>query len=480
MRPLPDPRDKDSFRNLKVCVLQPDYSTSDVDYQYNDPPRDLAPLIPEAEFVHVFLNKLTTYQQLRKLKEEQFDIYVNLCEGYLDWSVPSIDVITSLDLLGLPYTGPTTTLYDPSKPIMKYLAYCEGIPSPAYMLIESAADLDLIPGDLRFPLFVKPAKAGDSLGIDKTNRAENASQAITKARALLPEYGQVLVEEYVEGREFSVLVCANPDGKTCTSFLPVEYQFPDGYSFKTYALKTSELHPLANVPVTDQQLAARLQAMAERVFMGFNGRGYARTDFRMNAEGDLFFLEINFTCSVFYSRGYEGTADYILQYDGCGQRGFLERIIAEGMARHQRKEKCYAIRGNAISGYGMYAKEDLAENALVFTGEEKAQRIVTKEYVEAHWDEWAKNSFRQYAYPIGSSVYILWDEKPEEWAPQNHSCDANCGYIGLNVYTLRPVRKGEELTLDYALFLDETMEPFDCSCGAANCRGRITGTRRVP
>jgi hypothetical protein len=38
------------------------------------------------------------------------------------------------------------------------------------------------------------------------------------------------------------------------------------------------------------------------------------------------------------------------------------------------------------------------------------------------------------------------------------------------------VRVGEELTLDYAGFLDETAEGFDCACGAAHCRGRVTGT----
>jgi len=75
---------------LKVCVLQPDYSTSNVDYQYYDPARNLSSLLPDAHVEHVLLNKLTTYKQLLALKEKQFDIFVNLCEGYLEWEVPSI------------------------------------------------------------------------------------------------------------------------------------------------------------------------------------------------------------------------------------------------------------------------------------------------------------------------------------------------------------------------------------------------------
>jgi D-alanine-D-alanine ligase len=448
-----------------------------VDYQFADPRRDLSALLPEARVDHLFLNKLTTYQQLKNSRSGQYDIYVNLCEGYLEWSVPSLDVITSLDLLRLPYTGPSARLYDPPKTTMKYLAYCEGIRTPDHLLIESEQDLARLPGGLRFPLFVKPAKAGDSLGIDAASKADTPAEALARAEALLQEFGEVLVEEYIEGREFTVLVCANADGRTCTSFLPVEYVFPEGFAFKTYSLKTSELHPRANLPVTDAELAGRLKQMAERIFVAFSGVGYARLDFRMNEAGEIFFLEINFTCSVFYSGVYQGSADHILGFDGTGQRGFLEKIIREGRARHRRNEKCYHIRGNSISGYGMYAQSDLPEGTLVFKGEEKAQRIVTKKYVDEHWSESEKLTFRRYAYPLSPEVYILWSEQPEDWSPQNHSCDANCHYAGLNVYTNRAIAAGEELTLDYSLFLDETMESFDCSCGAANCRGKIRGQK---
>jgi len=478
MLPLPTLGDSTTFQNLKICVLQPDYSTSGVDYQYYDPKRDLSSIMPEAKIDHVFLNKLTTYQQLKELKNNNYDIYINLCEGYLEWKVPSIDVINCLDLLELPYTGPSMNLYDPPKAIMKYLAFCESVKTPAHILIESESDLSQLPGKLHFPLFVKPAKAGDSLGVDDASKVNDQYDLLKKVKAILNEFGSALVEEYIEGREFTVLVCANADGKTCTRFVPVEYIFPEGYSFKTYALKTSELHPNANIPVTDKVLATKLQDIAEQVFTSFNGVGYGRMDFRMNSKGEIFFLEINFTCSVFYAEGYEGSADYILQHDGAGQRGFLEHIITEGLSRYQRKQKKHVIKGNAIAGYGIYAKFDLPKGTLLFKGEEKAQRIVTKKYVDDNWNENEKLNFRRYAYPISKDVYILWASEPEEWSPQNHSCDANCEYIGLNVFTNRAIKKGEELTLDYASFLDDTMEPFNCTCQSSRCRGLIKGAKR--
>lgn len=478
MLSLPQLNHAESFAKLKIAVLQPDYSTSGVDYQYYDPKRDLSVIMPEATIDHIFLNKLSTYQQLKQLKENNYDIYINLCEGYLEWKVPSIDVITSLDLLELPYTGPSANLYDPTKAIMKYLAFCESVKTPAHIVIESYDEIDALPGNLQFPLFVKPAKAGDSLGVDDASKANNLEDLKKKVQSILDEFGSALVEEYIDGREFTVLVCGNADGRTCTSFKPIEYIFPEGFAFKTYALKTSELHPNANIGVEDKALAAQLQSIAEQVFLSFNGVGYARMDFRMNHKGEIFFLEINFTCSVFYAEGYEGSADYILMHDGVGKRGFLERIIVEGMARHQRKQKLFSIKGNSISGYGIYAKYDLPKHTLLFKGEERAQRIVTKKYVDDHWDEREKLNFRRYAYPISKDTYILWDLQPEEWSPQNHSCDANCEYQGLNVVTNRSIKKGEELTLDYAQFLDHTMEPFNCQCGSAKCRGLIQGKQK--
>ena len=170
---------------LKVCVLQPDYSTSSVDYQYYDPPRQLSHLMPDADFEYVSLNKLTTYKQLMECSKKNFDIYVNLCEGYLEWEVPSIDVIQTLDLLKLPYTGPTATLYDPPKTLMKYLAYCEDVNTPPYHEIKSLDDAKNIAASANYPLFVKPAKAGDSLGIDQGSLVQDADALLKKTASII-------------------------------------------------------------------------------------------------------------------------------------------------------------------------------------------------------------------------------------------------------------------------------------------------------
>jgi D-alanine-D-alanine ligase-like ATP-grasp enzyme len=460
---------------MKVCVLQPDYSTTGVDYKNYDPPRDLSTLLPESEVHNVFLNKLTTYRQLKELKKEGYDVFVNLCEGYLEWEVPSIDVIYSLELLDLPFTGPSTKLYDPPKELMKYLAFCEAVNTSGYTIISELKDVDEAISHLRFPLFVKPAKAGDSLGVDESSLVHNKIELQQKCISILEEYGPLLVEEYISGREFTVLVAANADGQSCTVFKPVEYLFPEGKEFKTYALKTSELHPDCNVPCSDAELDKKLRSASEKIFNGFNGVGYARLDFRVNEKKEIYFLEINFTCSVFYTDGFEGSADFILKYDGIGQEGFLRHIIKEGRSRHRRSKKPFLMRGNSIAGYGIYASRQIREREIIFHGEGKSQRIITKRYVEKNWNESEKQHFSRYAYPVSEELFILWDEDPSEWAPQNHSCSPNTRFDGLNVVSVRNIKEGEELTLDYAEFLDENMEPFICRCGSPACRGEIHG-----
>ncbi len=65
-------------------------------------------------------------------------------------------------------------------------------------------------------------------------------------------------------------------------------------------------------------------------------------------------------------------------------------------------------------------------------------------------------------------------EGPAEWF--NHSCEPNAGMMGqIALSTLRPVARGEEIRYDYAMSDGSPYDEFECGCGAARCRGRVTG-----
>lgn len=79
--------------------------------------------------------------------------------------------------------------------------------------------------------------------------------------------------------------------------------------------------------------------------------------------------------------------------------------------------------------------------------------------------------------PVSAAAVITWDNFI------NHGCAPNLGYdVRGSVVTLRPIAKGEELTLDYGEFVVNYDEPFTCFCGAPRCRGGVTREdwRRVP
>jgi len=463
---------------MRICVLQPSYAGSSCDYQRYDQRRNLSRLLPDHEFHHEFLDKVSAFSQIKARQRQGFEVYVNLCEGYRDSDVPSIDVVHALEDLNLPFTGPSSRLYDPPKDLMKLVAISSGVVVPAWELVGPGDDVLAAAGTLRLPLFVKPSAYGDSMGIDEHSLVATPEELQQQVAAKLPEFGRLLVEEYVDGREFTVLVMAGPDpAQPPAALTPIEFIFPPGPHFKTYDLKVTQFHPECNVPCAEPGLADRLKAAAIQVFTGFTGEGYARMDFRVDAAGRIFFLEVNFSCSVFYPEGYQGSADYILAFDGIGQAGFLRAIIDEGLARHARRQLPYAVKPSG-DGFAMFAARDLASGSVAFEGEGKAQRIVTRSHVDRTWSPEDRDVFYRYAYPISPDVFVLWDTEPTGWAPQNHSCDPNTEFVGLNLVARRDIRSGEELTVDYATFYDRHMTPFDCTCGSPNCRRRVFGGGR--
>jgi D-alanine-D-alanine ligase len=340
------------------------------------------------------------------------------------------------------------------------------------------AALDTLP----WPQFVKPAHAGDSRGIDEHARVATTAERTAQVERLFAEFGSVLVEEYVDGPEYTVLVARTARGNV-RAYPPVRYDFAQAHTvngapvaFKSYALKTSALAPHANVAVPAGPLADALVDASTRIFNAFGGVGYARLDFRADARGTLHFLEINFTCSVFYPPNLAGSADHILAADPSGHIGFLECIIDEAIARHARTRPAVELRPVPGDGYGTFALRTFATGDVVFALEHTPIPLMTEPAALRRFQGDALRTFRQYAWPIAPGVYGTWHDDPAAWRPQNHSCDANSAFAGLDVVATRPIAIGDEVTLDYALAMDDASEPFDCRCGSARCRGRIVGS----
>ncbi len=462
---------------MRVCILCYTYDESESPLAEDDLPYDPTVYLDGHEAEMVYLTKATAVPQIIGLAQKDYDVFLNLCDGSWDGDAPGIEVVQALERLSLPFTGATSACYEPSREAMKRVCHAWGVKTPAGVQVRTEADLDRAIETLQFPLIVKHPNSYSSIGMTKASRVLTPEALREQVRLMQAGYGggAALVEEFIEGREFTVLVAEHPDGEP-TAYTPVAYRFPEGETFKHYDLKWVEYHGMHARPVEDADLAERLKEASRRLFAGLGGAGYGRCDLRVDAEGDVWMLEINPNCAIFYPPSDPGSADLILQNDPAGHEGFVDQIIAAALARSRRQRTRWEVRADREGNYGTFATEPIAEGDIVQRYEEQPHVLVTRSHVERHWDERRKDWFARYAWPLTDEVWVMWHDDPEDWRPINHACDPTAWIDGLNLVARRPLAAGEEVTVDYATFYGAAMPDFACTCGSTNCRDTIRGS----
>ncbi len=438
---------------------------------------DPSPWLPEHVCEYHLLQKATAARDVRDLvKRGRFDVFINLCDGAWDEDRAGIEVVQALERLGVAFTGANSAFFEPSRAAMKLVCHQSGVATPNFMFAPDLASAALAADTLRFPLIVKHPNSYASVGMTRDSRVGDRDQLLTQAARLIDEFGGVLIEEFIAGREFTVLIAENhEDPRRPIAFVPSELRFPPGETFKHHDLKWVDYATMTWEPVRDAALAARLQDMSRKQFLGLGGCGYGRCDIRMDQDGRLFMLEINANCGIFYPASDPGSADVILANDPAGHRGFLDMILAAAFARQRARARPWALRYVEGEGYGLYATRDIARGEAIEVHEERPVQLVTRRHIERNWDAERRRCIGEYAYPISDEVWAMWSDNPDEWKPINHSCDPNAWFDGLNLAARRPIARGAQITLDYATFVTDGLESFTCRCAAADCRGTIGG-----
>jgi D-alanine-D-alanine ligase len=149
-------------------------------------------------------------------------------------------------------------------------------------------NIDQIKRDLKLPYFVKPNNGGSSIGMSKVTRPDDLEAAITKA---FEEDSQILIEEFISGREFTIGV-VKLDGKitvlpateveTAKEFFDFEAKYTPGVATETTPAKIR--------PETRDRVAK----IAEAVYVKLNCRGVVRIDFILSGDEEgFYFIEIN-------------------------------------------------------------------------------------------------------------------------------------------------------------------------------------------
>ena len=460
---------------MKICVLDDSYEQSTTPFKQFDFLPDPIRYLDGHECERHFLHKATAVRQVRELARCGFEVFLNLCDGAWEEDRPGIEVVQALERLGLAFTGATSTFYEPSREAMKRVCRYAEIGTPRYMMLSHVTETEIAASSLRFPMIVKHPNGYASIGITRDSRVETTQALRHQAAKTIEAFGGALIEEFVEGREFTVLVAENPDDEfDPIVYQPVEFCFPAGESFKHFDLKWKDYQKMSCIPCDDRDLACRLMDMSRRFFVGLGGTGYGRCDIRMNGQDELFMLEINPNCEVFYPPEDAGSADFILLNDPAGHRGFVEKIIQAALKRRQIKK--WRIRPHPNGDFGMYATVSIEPGDVIERYEESPHVLVSKSHVQKFWNAVEQELFYRYAYPLTDEVYVVWSDNPERWKPINHSCDPNAWLDGLNLTARYKIAAGEQITMDYATFCNESLGEFVCSCGSPECRGLIRGS----
>ena len=199
-----------------------------------------------------------------------------------------------LEMAGLPYVGSGVFASAASmdKEFTKKLLAAAGLPQGEHVVLRDAAGAvsadpalldDAMRERLGLPVFVKPARAGSSIGITRVTDWAQFPAAVAEAAAVDPK---VLVEAAVPGREIECGVLAGPDGRPEAS-LPAEIRLRPGVDWYDFAAKYLDDAADFDIPaaLSPGQTEA-VQEAARRAYLALDCRGLARVDFFLGTAPD--------------------------------------------------------------------------------------------------------------------------------------------------------------------------------------------------
>ena len=236
------------------------------------------------------------------------DLVFNLAESFDGKSALDSSVTALLNLLGLRYTGssPAGLIAAGDKSLTKKILSFHGIQTPQFAtLYRGAVDWA---GELSFPVIVKPPQEDASLGITSASVVHEIKDMFARIGELQLEYqAPVLVEQYIEGREFYVGVLGNANVEALP-IIELDFSgFPeDRPRIASWAAKWGEDGEGSGAEFAgtksifpenlDADLTERMQKVAIDSFQALRLRDYARIDLRVSEAGEIYVIEVNPNC----------------------------------------------------------------------------------------------------------------------------------------------------------------------------------------
>jgi D-alanine-D-alanine ligase len=271
----------------------------------------------------------------RAVEEWKPHIAFNMMEHFHELGAFDHNVVSYLELLRVPYTGcnPRGLMLARDKALSKTLLSYHRVPVPEFAVVRVGRQVRR-PKRMSFPLIVKSLTQEASIGISQASVVHDDKELAERVQFIHTSIGtDAIMERYVEGRELYVGIIGNQR----LQVLPVwELRFAkmpdDAYHIATERVKWSYKYQQkygikqgqARLP---DEIAARAQHLARRVYRTLDLSGYARIDFRMDEAGKLYVLEANPNPQLSYGEEFAESAEKA----GLSYEAVLQRIINAGL-----------------------------------------------------------------------------------------------------------------------------------------------------
>ena len=233
------------------------------------------------------------------------------------------------ELAGVAYVGPgvLASALCMDKDVFKRVMRDQGVPVAAHIALRLG---DSVTNPFGYPVFVKPARLGSSVGISKVREEAELEPAVALARR---HDEKVLVEEFVPGMEIEVAVLGNLSSPVASLPGQVVSHFADWYDTASkYEDGGSDL--VVPPPGLSDERIERAQQLAVQAFVATECEGMARADFFVReTDGEIVLNELNtipgFTATSFYTRLFEAS--------GFTYAALVDRLIELALERHERR-----------------------------------------------------------------------------------------------------------------------------------------------
>ncbi len=234
---------------------------------------------------------------------------------------------------GVHYTGSSREVleFDSNKVLAKTHLMNKGISTAKYFLA--------VPGEYKtetelpfaFPLFLKPLNAANGNGIDDLSFVSSFNEYEAKVTALYNSFQQpILVEEYLDGREYTVALITDNDKKLIVS--AVELVPPiSSNGLRILGAKAKKDDSEKMIMIDNDGIKQRVSALAIEAFNALGVRDFGRIDIKSNAHGDLFFMEANLVPGMTFGSSYFPQASELT--NGLNYQAVVDRILRGGIAR---------------------------------------------------------------------------------------------------------------------------------------------------